>query len=325
MCGLTRVMSNIGGAPEGAELTALLPLACPILPTLSCFQENEAVCANVSTFAVSASVAMMAGWQGMALDAATVSATLGNMCTEPPVPCGDEGVRAALGSMGGTDTQDMSGMIQSLASQVDLGALLQQCDRPLAVRHRMRMNVEDPAAFVQNPASQRAVERAVARQSNADPENVEAVLSVVSRRLEAGFSRSLQAGSINVESTIHVESADDVETLQNNVNAIEATALNTELESALAAENIEVAVTVPPDSLETAVAEAPAVESVAYGEQQATAEVAMEEERVATAETTGNSAGPGVSTTTSAGTDTSAAMKAPFVSAALMAVLAAVM
>jgi len=202
----------------------------------------------------------------------------------------------------------------------------------------MRMNVEDPAAFVQNPASQRAVERAVARQSNTDPENVEAVLSVVSRRLEAGFSRSLQAGSINVESTIHVESADDVETLQNNVNAIEATALNTELESALAAENIEVAVTVPPDSLETVVAEAPAVESVAYGEQQATAEVAMEEERVATAETSGSSAGAGVSTTTSAGTssngnsntgstehDSSAAMKASFVSAALMAVLAAVM
>jgi len=99
----------------------------------------------------------------------------------------------------------------------------------------MSLEVADPAGFVVNPASKAAVEQGIASAASVTADKVDAVLTVARRRLWDEPARRL-AGAVNVETTIHVEDANSVATLQSTVNSIEsdtmATALNTALQSA---------------------------------------------------------------------------------------------
>lgn len=135
---------------------------------------------------------------------------------------------------------------------LDIMNMLPLCDQSLAVTVSMSLTVADPAAFAANPASKTAVEAGIAAELDVDPEVVNAVLTVPTRRLGEEFPRRLQS-AVDVDATIHVEDEDAATTLQRSAGAMEpatmAASLNEALEEAGLA-TVEVAnmasVTAPP-------------------------------------------------------------------------------
>merc|ERR1719329_1269907 len=200
-----------------------------------------------------------------------------------------EGMGADLGDMG--DMMDMDGMMDMVVDMIgmDFGdlidgmleSMLTECDRPIpSVKMRMKMRVADPAAFVANRDSWTAVEKAVARQAGVDDGDVEVELTVASdRRLADG--RWLQSGGVDIESTIHAETEDDVAVLAQNVGAIDSAALQSDMAEELQNAGVDAQVTVDgeitmEENTETAVEASTAFAEAQQEEQEIQAEIQAE-------------------------------------------------
>merc|ERR1719329_1413848 len=274
-----------------------------------------------------------------------------------------EGMGADLGDMG--DMMDMDGMMDMVVDMIGMGfgdlidgmleSMLTECDRPIpSVKMRMKMRVADPAAFVANRDSWTAVEKAVARQANVGEGDVEVELTVASdRRLADG--RWLQSGGVDIDSTIHAETEDDVAGLAQNVGAIDSAALQSDMAEELQNAGVDAQVTVDgeitmEENTETAVEASTAfAEEQAEEEQQIAMAAQQEEQEIQAeiqAETTGGnspsiaggngevssegggSAGSGTGTSGnstgggSSGFENSGAQKAAVLSGALVSLLA---
>jgi hypothetical protein len=136
----------------------------------------------------------------------------------------------------------------------------------LAVKVAMEITVDDPAEFVADPANKMAVEAGIAEAAGVDASDVEAVLTIVARRLQESLRR-LTGGAVNVEATIHTEDAAAATAMVATVAAIEpaemTNALETAFEDAGINVTIEVANIAEPEtqSADQAVAEAAAAAS----------------------------------------------------------------
>jgi len=137
-------------------------------------------------------------------------------------------------------------------------SMMDNCNVSMAVTFNMELSVADPAAFVANAASQRAVEQGIADAAGATvvADDVDAVLSV-GRRLAVDLrnSRRLQ-GTVNVDATILAGAPGDVAALETAMGSITADTLTTNINSALTAAGVTQTVTA--SSPVVAVAAAPA-------------------------------------------------------------------
>merc|ERR1719223_2669711 len=201
-----------------------------------------------------------------------------------------EDIGADLGDMGGMMDMvgDMIGM--DFGDLIDgmLESMLTECDRPIpSVKMRMKMRVADPAAFVANRDSWTAVEKAVARQANVREGDVEVELTVASdRRLADG--RWLQSGGVDIESTIHAETEDDVAVLAQNVGAIDSAALQSDMAEELQNAGVDAQVTVDGEITMEENTETAVEASTAFAEEQA-----EEEQQIAHGSAAGGARDPG--------------------------------
>lgn len=141
--------------------------------------------------------------------------------------------------------------------------MMDNCDVPMAVSVSMTLSVADPAAFVQNEASEGAVAAGIANSAgeSVSAEDVQVDLSVA-RRLASDLrnSRRLQtAGSVNVDATILAGAPDDVAAIQTTMGSVSAADLTTNINTALtdAGVSAEVTATAPTVELAAAPASAP--------------------------------------------------------------------
>lgn len=146
--------------------------------------------------------------------------------------------------IGDTSTEEVDSIREMLTGCADTWT-----PRPLAVAVTMALTVDDPEAFVQDPASGRAVARGIASAAGVSPAQVTVTLSVARRLQES--DRRLQ-GSVNVDAEIEADNADAVADLETTVSAIETTTMTQELTTAISNAGITATVTVDSMSAEVA-------------------------------------------------------------------------
>jgi hypothetical protein len=113
---------------------------------------------------------------------------------------------------------------------MDPATMLANCDVALAVTVSMQLTVDDPEEFVADEKNKVAVEKGIADAAGVDEGDVEAVLTVASRRLQQSLRRL--SGGVDVDATIFTEDAAAATAMVALVEDIEPEAMTTAIETA---------------------------------------------------------------------------------------------
>lgn len=126
----------------------------------------------------------------------------------------------------------------------DPASWIEDCAVALAVKVEMKLTVEDPVEFCDEPANVEAVAAGIAAAAGVGASDVDAVLTpITERRLQMSLRR-VQGGNVDIDATIHTVDAEAAEAMVTTVSAITSDTMADEIATAFEAADLNVTITV---------------------------------------------------------------------------------